>query len=409
MGQATTYSIMKPALRNPWALLVCGGLILFFCLGQRHSFGLFLRPMTSQLGWGRETFSIALALQNLVWGLAQPVSGIIADKFGSHRVLLLGAMAYALGVFLMAFSPDGLTFALSAGLLVGFGLSGTAFGIVYGAVGRAFSPEKRANALGLVGAIGGLGQFMMLPLNQALINSLGWASALIALSAVCALMMPLAFGCVERIDTPKGPSQCLGEALKEAFGHTGFWLLTIGFLTCGFQLAFITTHLPAYMADKAVSANIAVTALAIIALSNILGTYLCGYLGGRYSKKYLLSGTYFVRGVSILAFVALPITPLSTYLFAAVMGLIWLGTVPLTNGLVGQIFGLQYVSTLFGFVFLSHQIGGFLGVWLGGMLFDRSGSYEIVWILSIGLSVLAAVVNLPINEREIARTAMKPA
>lgn len=394
---------MKAALRNPWVVLLCGGLILFLCLGQRHSFGLFLRPMTTDLGWGRETFSIALALQNLIWGLAQPLTGMVADKYGSHRVLLAGAVAYALGVLLMPYSTDGLAFALSAGLLVGLGLSGTAFGIVYGAVGRAFPAEKRGSALGLVGALGGLGQFLMLPLNQVLISNLGWAVALIALSALCALMVPLAFGCVERIDAPKGQSQSLGQALKEAFSHSGFWLLTVGFLTCGFQLAFITTHLPAYMADKGANVNVAVTALAIVALSNILGTYLCGYLGGKYSKKYLLSGLYLVRGVAILGFVMLPITPLSTYVFAAVMGLLWLGTVPLTNGLVGQIFGLQYVSTLFGFVFLSHQIGGFLGVWLGGMLFDRTGSYEIVWILSIGLSALAAIVNFPINDREILR------
>lgn len=391
------------ALRNPWVVLVCGGLILFLCFGQRHSFGLYLRPMTMELGWGRETFSLALAVQNLVWGLAQPLTGMVADRHGSHRVLLLGAIAYALGVFLMAYSPDGLTFALSAGLLVGFGLSGTAFGIVYGTVGRAFPPEKRANALGLVGAIGGLGQFMMLPLNQVLLSNFGWAAALITLSAVCALMIPLAFGCVERVDSPAGPSQSLGEALKEAFGHSGFWLLTIGFLTCGFQLAFIATHMPAYLADKGLTANVAVNALAIVALANVLGTYLCGFLGGRYAKKHLLSGVYLLRGLAILAFVALPISPGSAYLFAAFMGLLWLGTVPLTNGLIGQIFGLQYVSTLFGFVFLSHQVGSFLGVWLGGLLFDRTGSYAIVWVLSIGLSMLAAVVNYPIDDREIVR------
>lgn len=397
------------ALRNPWVVLACGGLIMFLCLGQRHSFGLFLRPMTEDLGWGRETFSIALALQNLVWGLAQPLSGMMADKFGSHRVLLLGAIAYALGVFLMPYSPHGLAFALSAGLLVGIGLSGTAFGIVYGAVGRAFPPAKRANALGLVGAIGGLGQFMMLPLNQSLISNLGWSAALIALSALCALMIPLAYGCAERIDAPAGPSQSLGAALREAFGHSGFWLLTTGFLTCGFQLAFIATHLPAYMADKAMNANVAVNALAIVALANILGTYLCGYLGGWLPKKYLLSAVYLFRGAAILGFVALPISPATTYAFAAAMGLLWLGTVPLTSGLVGQIFGLQYVSTLFGFVFLSHQLGSFLGVWLGGLLFDRTGSYEIVWVLAIGLSVLAAAVNYPINDREIVRERLEPA
>lgn len=397
--------------RTPRIVLLFGGLILFLCLGQRHSFGLFLSPMTMDLGWGREVFSVAIAIQNLVWGLAQPFAGMIADKQGSGRVLAAGAVSYAAGMLLMPYSTTGLELALSAGLLIGIGLSGTAFGIVYSAVGRAFTPERRGFALGAVGALGGLGQFVMLPYNQFLISNLGWASALIVLSATCALMIPLASGMVESPSavSSRATTQSLAEAMGEAFRHPGFWLVTAGFLTCGFQLAFIATHLPAYLADQGLNANVAVTALAVVALSNILGTYVCGLFAGKYRQKYVLSALYFLRGLALLGFVALPVTSWSTYAFAAIMGVLWLGTVPLTTALVGRIFGLQYVATLFGFVFLGHQIGSFLGVWLGGALFDRTGSYQLVWILCIGLSLLAALVHFPVDDREIERHRMAPA
>jgi MFS family permease len=312
---------------------------------------------------------------------------------------------------LMPYSTTGLELALTAGVLIGIGLSGTAFGIVYSAVGRTFPVERRGFALGVVGALGGLGQFVMLPYNQFLISNVGWASALIVLSATCALMIPLSFGMVESQAAISGraTTQSLADAMREAFRHSGFWLVTAGFLTCGFQLAFITTHLPAYLADQGLSANVAVTALAVVALANILGTYLCGEFAGRYRQKYILSGLYFLRGLALLGFVAFPVTPWSTYVFAAAMGVLWLGTVPLTNALVGRIFGMQYVATLFGFVFLSHQIGSFFGVWLGGALFDRTGSYDVVWILAIGLSVLAAAVNFPVDDREIVRRRVVPA
>lgn len=390
--------------RSPAVTLVCGGLILFLCLGQRHSFGLFLRPITMDLLWSRETFSIAIALQNLVWGMAQPFSGMIADKYGAHRVMVAGGALYALGLLLMPFSGSGLSFAVSAGLLIGLGLSGTGFGIVYGAVGRAFPLEKRAHALGVVGALGGLGLFMMLPFNQMLIDQLGWASALIALSAACSLMVPLAFGFTGTSGASRpAASQSVGQAVREAFSHSGFWLLTLGFLACGFQLAFIATHLPAYLADRQLTPEVAVTALAVVALFNVAGSYLGGYLGGRFSKKYLLTGVYLARGLAILLLLALPPSAAVTYLFAAIMGLLWLGTVPLTSGIIGQIFGLQYVSTLFGFVFFSHQLGSFLGVWLGGVLFDRTGSYDVVWMLAIGLSVLSAALHFPIDDKEVMR------
>ncbi len=381
-------------------MLICGGLILSLSLGQRHSFGLFLQPMTLDLGWGRETFSFAIALQNLVWGLAQPFTGMIADKYGSGKVAAAGAVSYTLGLLLMADSRTGAELIVSAGLLVGLGLSGTGFAIVYGVVGRAFKPEKRSAALGVAGALGSFGQFILLPLNQALVTSLGWGATLIVLSFVVALMLPLSSALAEEDGERSVARQPLRQALREAFSHQGFWLLTMGFLTCGFQLAFIATHLPTYLIDRKVSAETGMTALALVGLFNIPGTYLCGYLGDRFRKKYLLSALYLARGAFIALFVMLPISPFSVCLFSAAMGLLWLGTVPLTNGLVGQMFGVQYMATLFGFVFFSHQVGSFLGAWLGGYVFDATGSYGLVWMISIALSVTAGIINWPIDDRE---------
>lgn len=386
------------------AAVICGGLILFLCLGQRHSFGLFLAPMTADLHWGRESFAFAIALQNLVWGLAGPFTGWVADRYGAGRVLAAGALCYAAGLFLMPLSGDALSFALSAGVLVGLGQSGTGFGIVYGAIGRAVAPARRSSALGLAGALGGLGQFAMLPWNHALIGHLGWAAALIALSASVALMLPLAFGCVERGAPPSGPGQSAGDALVQALGHPGFLLLVLGFLACGFQLAFIATHLPAYLLDNGLNARVGVIALALVALFNIAGTWIFGSMGDRLRKKYLLSGLYLGRGAVILVYFLLPVSAASTYAFAAAMGFLWLGTAPLTNGLVGQIFGVRYLSMLFGIVFLGHQIGSFLGVWLGGWLFDRSGSYAGVWLIALGLSLIAALLHLPIDDRSLERS-----
>lgn len=388
--------------RTPGVVLACGSVILMLVLGIRQSFGLFLQPMSSDLGWGRETFAFALALQNLVWGVAQPFAGMIADRFGAARVIVSAGVLYALGLALMAFSETGLAFDIGAGIFVGLGLSGSAFGVVMGVVGRAFPPEKRSMALGAVGAGGSFGQFIMLPYGQLLISQLGWLNALLMLAASSLLIVPLASALAGRNAAAAGSNQSMSESLHEAAAHRGFWYLTAAFLVCGFQTLFIMVHLPAYLIDQGMTPLDGMTALALIGFFNIVGSYLCGVLGGHFSKKYLLSWIYAVRGITILAFVTLPLTPWSMWIFAAVMGFTWLGTVPLTNGLVAQIFGVKYLSTLFSFVFLGHQIGSFLGGWYGGYMFDLTGSYVTVWMVAVGLSVLAAVLCLPIDERELA-------
>jgi len=403
---------MKDAMtRRAKLLLLCGSLVVTLSLGIRHTFGLFLQPMSQDLGWTRGTFSLALALQNLVWGIAQPYAGWLADRYGAGRVIVAGGLAYTLGLVVMAYSTEPLSLNLSAGVLIGLGMSGTSFSVVYGAVGRAVSPEKRANALAVVGAAGSFGQFMLVPLGQSMISSMGWLQSLLVLALAAALIAPLAAGVAERRDANPnfGPAQSTAEALREAFSQRSFWLLTLGFFVCGFQMVFIGAHLPSYVLDKGLSANVGMLALALIGLFNIFGTYGFGALGGRLSKKYLLSTIYFSRSVVIVIFLLLPLTPLSVGLFAAAMGFLWLGTVPLTNGLVAQIFGVRYLAMLSGFVFFSHQVGSFLGVWLGGVLFDRTGSYNLVWLICIALGVVAALLNLPIDERPVQRATMAPA
>ena len=372
-------------------------------MGIRHGFGLFLQPMTTDLGWGRESFAFALAIQNLLWGIMQPITGGIADRYGAGRVLVAGTLLYIAGLVLMALSKTPLAFGLSAGVLIGLGLSGTTFSIVFGVVGRAFPPEKRSMALGIVAAAGSFGQFAMLPVEQALITGFGWFDALLIIAGIAVLMMPLAAGLVES-DRDGTVRQSAGEALREALGNRSFLLLTTGFFVCGFQVVFIGVHLPAFLLDRGLSAQVGMTALALVGFFNIIGTYIGGWLGGKVSKKYVLSALYLGRSAVIAIFLLLPITPLSVYLFAAGIGLLWLATVPLTNGIVAQIFGVQYLSMLGGFVFLSHQIGSFLGVWLGGFAYDRTGSYDVVWLIAIALGVVAALVNLPIDDREIQRT-----
>lgn len=374
-------------------------------LGSRHVQGLFLVPMTVDRAWSRESFGFALALQNLVWGLAQPFTGMVADRFGSARVIAGGALLYAIGLLTMSLSTTPTELTLSAGLLVGIALSCTSFGVVYGALSRIVSPASRSWALGLAGAVGGLGQFLMVPLTQGLQSWLGWASALVVLGLGIAVLAPLAAALKDddRGEASSNQSQSMKEAIGEAFGHRGFWLLNLGFLACGFQLAFIGSHLPAYLLDKGLQPRDAVAALAIIALANVIGTYVCGSLGGVLRRKYLLSGIYLLRSAAMAIFVALPVTPVSVYVFSAVMGFLWLGTVPLTNGIVSQVFGVRYITTLFGFVFFGHQVGAFLGVWLGGYLFDATGSYDLVWFGSIALGLAAAALHWPIDDREIAR------
>lgn len=391
--------------RTPTMMLVCAGLVLMLALGIRQSFGLFLRPMSMDLGWGRETFSFAIALQNLVWGLAMPFAGAIADRQGAGRVIAGGGLLYTLGLFAMANAPSPLLFNLSAGLLVGLGLSGTGFGVVLAVVARAYPPERRSVAVGIAGAAGSFGQFAMLPAGQGLIGAFGWIAALGTLAVLAFVMIPLGGALAGRNAAANESTQSIGAALAEAGGHGGFWLLTGSFLVCGFQTIFIMTHLPAYLVDRGLGAQHAMAALATIGLFNIAGSFAAGALGARFSRKWLLFWVYAVRAVAIAAFIAAPVSLASTYLFAAVMGFTWLGTVPLTNSLVGQIFGLKYLSTLFSIAFLGHQLGAFAGAWAGGAVFDATGSYMAVWIMSIGLSVVACAMCLPIDERAIVRRA----
>lgn len=396
--------------RTPAVVLACGSIILMLSLGTRQSFGLFLQPMSTDLGWGRETFAFALALQNLVWGLAQPFAGMIADKFGAARIIVIAGVLYAIGLALMACSDTGFAFNISAGILVGLGLSGSAFGVVMGVVGRAFPPEKRSMALGIVGAGGSFGQFIMLPYGQLLISQFGWFSALLVLAVSSFLIAPLAAALAGNSRATGRSGQSMTAAIHEAATHRGFWYLTAAFLVCGFQTIFIMVHLPAYLVDKGMAPVQGMIALALVGFFNIVGSYLCGFLGGHFSKKYLLSWIYGIRSVAILIFIALPLSQWSTWIFAAVMGITWLGTVPLTNGLVAQIFGVKYLSTLFSISFLGHQVGSFLGAWYGGYMFDATGSYMVVWMVAVALGVLACVLCLPIDEREMASMpARKPA
>jgi MFS family permease len=394
---------------SPLAILVCGGSIIMLSLGIRHGFGIFLRPMTIDLQWTRETFAFAIALQNLVWGLSQPFMGMVADRFGAGRVLMAGAIAYAAGLALMAESTTGLQLALSAGVLIGLGLSGT-YTIVIGVVGRAFPPESRSVALGTLAALASFGQFAMLPYGQSLISGVGWWWALLILSANACLMLPLAIP-LARARSSGGhavtAAQTVSAALAEAPAHRGFWLVTLGFFVCGFQVVFVATHLLAYLLDKGMSVDAGMVALALIGLANIPGSFLAGYLGARYPKRLLLSGIYLARAVIIVAFISLPVTEWTVYAFSAALGLVWLGTVPLTSGIVAQVFGVQYLSMLFGIVYLGHQIGAFLGGWMGGYVYDASGSYLPVWVIAVGLSIIAAIANALADESAVAR--LRPA
>jgi MFS family permease len=397
--------------RTPYVVLICGGIALTISLGTRHNFGLYLPPMTADLGWGRQTFSFAIAIQNLVYGLATPLAGMIVDKYGAARVLIGGTILYAIGLVMMSLSTTGLEFNLSAGLLVGVGLSCSGFSIVFGVIGRAFPAEKRTAALGVAGAAGSFGQFVMLPYGQMLINAMGWQQALLILAVTVMLIVPLSAALVENkkalaLETHK---QSIPEALREAFGHSGFMLLCSGYLVCGFQLMFISVHFPAYLIDQRMTPETGMTALALIGLFNIFGSYMWGWLGNRYTKKYVLSTLYFARAVVIALFISLPVSPFSVYLFGAAIGFLWLGTVPVTSGLIAHIFGVRYLATLGGIAFLFHQVGSFLGVAIGGYLFDTTGSYNLMWLLTIGMGVAAALINLPINERQIVRAAPRPA
>ncbi len=391
--------------RTPGIVLLGGALVLFISLGVRHTFGLFLQPMSLDMGWGRGAFALSIATQNLVWGLAQPFAGRLADRYGAGLVVLGGAVLYVLGLYVMSQAASEGQLLIGAGVLIGLGLSGTTFPVVFGAISRVVAPEKRSWAMGVSMAIGSLGQFFLLPSSNAMIQGFGWSEALLVLAALSVLMLPLATTMTEPGRSKHAESVPLRTLLTEAATHRGFWLLSLGFFVCGFQVVFIATHLPAFLADRGLAPTSGATVLALIGLFNIVGSYLAGLWGGFLPKPMLLSGIYAARLIVIALFVLLPITIWSAYAFGIAMGLLWLSTVPLTNGTVASIFGVENLSMLGGVVFLFHQIGAFLGGWLGGYLYDALGNYDRVWAIAMALSVIAGLLNLPIRERAIPRIA----
>jgi MFS family permease len=385
-----------------WVLLG-SALILALSLGVRHGFGLFLSPMSAQFGWGREVFAFAIALQNLIWGLAQPFTGALADRFGAAKVVLIGGVLYAVGLVCMGLSDSAVTLSLSAGLLIGIGLSGTSFSVILGVVGRAVPPEKRSMGMGIASAAGSFGQFAMLPGTLGLIGWLGWSAALLVLGLLVALIVPLVSMLKDKPLPVLGHEQTLSEALREACSHPGFWLLAFGFFVCGFQVVFIGVHLPAYLVDQHLPASVGTTVLALIGLFNIFGTYTAGWLGGRMSKPRLLTGLYLLRAVVIGLFLWLPVTTTSAYVFGMAMGFLWLSTVPLTNGTVATLFGVRKSVHARWHRVPVPSAGSFLGGWLGGVVYDRTGSYDLIWHVAILLSLLAAALNWPVRERPVAR------
>jgi MFS family permease len=400
---------MKPETSAPdlKTILLATGMILTLAMGVRHGFGFWLQPISQAHGWTRETYSLAQALQNLLWGAFGPFAGMAADRWGTMRVAIFGALLYAAGLAWMALVAQPAAFVIGSGILIGGALSCTAFGAMSGIIGRTAPEAKRSWAFGISGAASSFGQFIMMPIEQQLIASSGWQQAFILLAAsVVLIMIPMALFLREpKQQRAAGPQQSIAEAVGEAFRHRPFLLLLSGYFVCGFQLVFIGVHMPAYLKDKGLNdPKIAVTALALIGLFNIFGSYLAGRLGGRLPKRYLLSAIYTARAAAIALFLLLPLSAASVYVFSAVMGLLWLSTVPLTNGVIAGIFGVRHLSMLSGFVFFSHQVGSFLGVWLGGYLYTLQGSYATVWMITIALGVAAALVNLPIDEKPIART-----
>jgi MFS family permease len=390
------------SLRSPTSVLIAGGAILCIGFGVRATFGLFLQPMSIDNGWGRETFSIAMAIQNLIWGALGPFAGGIADRYGAGRVVALCGVAYVLGLVAMAFADTPLTMYVGSGALIGLALSGSTFATIFAVIGRVTPPEKRSMALGIATAAGSFGQFAILPLAQLLIGRFEWQMALIGLALLAALIIPLAVFTSGKAAPHHGAPQSLGAALSEAWGERSFHLLFWGYFVCGFHIALLTVHLPSYVVDNGLKPEHGMVALALIGLFNMIGSFTAGWLGGRVSKKYLLSTIYSIRALLILYLVSAPLTTISLYVFACGIGLLWLSTVPLTNGLVAQIFGLRHMAMLAGVVFFGHQIGSFIGVWLAGYLFDTTGTYSGVLYAAIGLGVFAALINLPVNEKPIA-------
>lgn len=403
MSQATVN--LSPGRLAVIAVIAAACLISLIGFGIRSSFGLYLEPITSERGWSRETFALALAIQNLLWGMGVPVAGAIADRFGTAKVVALGAVVYAAGVAGMALAETGLTLYLVGGVLVGVGVAFCSFSLVLAAIARIIGPERRSLALGLGTAAGSMGQVLFSPINQTLIATYGWFDSLLVMSVVALVLVPLAFS-LPRGTAAKGEpasNQGLTEALGEALRQRSYLLLTAGFFVCGFHVAFITAHFPTYVTDLGLSARAGAYALSLVGLFNIIGSLLSGAFGQRYPKKLGLSAIYSGRALIILGLLLAPANELTVYLFAAAMGLLWLSTVPLTTGIVAQIFGIRFMATLFGIVFLSHQVGSFLGVWLGGLLYDQTGSYDAMWWAGVGFGIFAAIVHLPINDTPLAR------
>jgi MFS family permease len=413
-AQPASSTATRPTWRTPLVIVLCGCVIALLAFGPRSSLGQFLTPMSLTYGWGREVFSLALAIQNLLWGLGQPFAGAIADRYGTIRVLCGGAILYAAGLALMAYSDTPGALHLTAGVMIGFGLSGCSFNLVIGAFGKLVPEHMRGLAFGAGTAAGSFGQFLFSPLARALIDSFNWQTALLAFAAMMLLILPLSVALrTPRAETSAGGSfaanQSLTQALTEAFGHRSYVLLVLGFFTCGFQLAFVTVHLPAFLVDRGMSNEIGAWTVGVIGLFNIVGSLSSGWLMTRMPKRYILSIIYFLRAISIVAFITLPMSPMSSLIFGAVTGLLWLSTVPPTSGLVAVMFGTRWLAMLFGFAFFSHQVGGFLGVLIGGYAFEATGSYDLVWWLSVFFGVASAIINLPIVEKPVARPALTPA
>ena len=395
--------------RTPALVIGFGSLIALIAFGPRSTLGFFLGPLSNANHWGRDVFAFALALQNLLWGVGQPLGGIIADRFGSVRVLCGGALLYALGLVLMAHATTAPMLDLSAGILIGFGLAGCSFPVVLAALGKIVPLQYRSRAFGFGTAAGSFGQFLYSPVAVALMDTFGWQQTLLIFAVSMLAVLPLSLALATPPEARHGESQSLRQALGEAFAHRSYVLLVLGFFTCGFQLQFITVHLPSYLVDRGLSAQVGGWTIATIGLFNIVGSVTAGWLGDRLPKRYLLSFIYLFRAAAILAFISFPVTPVTCVVFGGAMGLMWLSTVPPTNGIIAVMFGTRWLATLAGFAFFSHQVGGFLGVWLGGLVFDRTGSYNAVWWLAILFGVLSALINMPIVEKPVARAAAVPA
>ncbi len=386
------------------ALVVCAALVLALSNGLRSSFGLFVTPMSLDLAVSREIFALAIAIQSIVWGISQPVFGALADRHGAIKIVIAGTVIYIGGLLWMALAEDALGLHMGAGVLIGLGISATGFAVVLGPVGRAVPPARRSMALGIASAGGSFGQFAIAPISGTLLGGFGWSATLLVYVAFAALMVPCLIGMRGHHAPPEASTQTLREALREAHGHSGFWLLCGGFFVCGFHVYFIALHLPPFLTDAGLAPMLGATAIGVIGLGNVVGTFAAGWLGGRHRKKHVLALFYLARALVIGGFVAVPLSEVSVLVFAALIGLLWLGTVPLTSGLVAEIFGPRYLGALFGIVFLSHQVGSFLGAWLGGYVFDLTGSYDAVWLTAVGLGVVAAALHWPIADSPLVRT-----